>query len=277
MGDTAPRVARRHRDPAPGVPRSTARRARGATAATVLAGLTLLAACGDDDDQEAQGTTTTTTADATTTTAVDAATSTTEGAPSDHGVLDAAATARAWIAAIASGDDQQAMALVSDRSMEAIGGGDGYRENEIALAEGWGSWHVAERLEVTAVLLDERTSIVVLHGDVPQEGPPAESWAALPVVATPEGDRVEPFIQLGEPTVDPPASSEVAPEPSVTVDAPEGVTIHAGWDALGISPVLEGEVVSAQTLEPGVHGFVVVLQADDGRVMARTYLYRVEG
>ena len=251
----------------------------------LLAALSLaVVACGDDDDQEAQGVTTTTEATTSTSETPPQETTTTIESPSDHGIIDAEGTARDWIDAIATGDDERAMALVSDRAMEAFGGEDGYRENEIALAEGWGAWDFADPLEATEVTVDETLSIVVLHGDVPQEGPPDESWAALPVVATPEGDRVEPFVQLGEPEVQPPANTEIAP------DGPLQAYVLAGrevWfivdDGDAEVPALEGadgdqQVGTIQTsgLEPGLHAFIVVQRNDDG-VMARTYLYGVEG
>jgi hypothetical protein len=277
MADTTSRVTGRHRDPARHLPRSAAARHRRAAAIGVL--LVLTASCsGDDDgDSEAAGVTTTT-VESTTTTIETPPQETTTTTPQPT-IVDAAETARAWIAGIGGGDVDDAIALTSARALAAIGGEDGFRDEEIALAEGWGAWDFAEDLEVTAVPIDDSLSIVVLHGNVSQEGPPEESWAAIPVVATPDGDRVEPFVLLGEPTVDPPANSDVASTPTIDVDAPEGVALLAGWDALGISPVLRGDVASGTQLAPGLHAFVVVLDGrpDDRGVMARTYLYGVEG
>jgi hypothetical protein len=238
--------------------------------------LLALGACGDDDDDREAAATTTTNEATTTTTEAPPETTTTTAAPA---IADAAETARSWIAEIGGGDVEDAIALTSDRAMAAIGGEAGFRENEIALAEGWGAWDFAEDLEVTAIPIDDALSIVVLHGNVAQEGPPQESWAAIPVVATADGDRVEPFVQLGEPTVDPPANSDVPAQPDITAHVPDDVEVLAGFDALGISPVIvadgEARVVSSATLEPGLHAFVVVLRVDDGSVMARTFLYGV--
>src|SRR4051794_9275029 len=102
MGDTAPRFARRDRDPARGVPAPTGSRRR-ATAARGLRPLSLAvvlvaAACGGGGDKAAVTTTTTTAAPATTTSAP---TTSTSVAP--H-VVDAAGVATTWIQAIADGD-----------------------------------------------------------------------------------------------------------------------------------------------------------------------------
>jgi hypothetical protein len=240
--------------------------------ALALVPLLLVAACGDDDDDDATSSTTTTTEATTSTTETPPQSTTTTTAVS---IDDAAETARAWIAEIGGGDFEDAIALTSERALAAIGGEEGMRESEIALAEGWGAWDFAEALEVTAVEISPTLSIVVLHGNVSQEGPPEESWAAIPVVATPDGDRVEPFVLLGEPTVDPPANSDVDRFPVVSVDVPDGLDLRVGWDAGPITPVLEGEIRSTEELEPGLHAFVVVLRGEDGGVMARTFLYGV--
>jgi hypothetical protein len=278
MADTAPRHARRRRDPATRVPRSTARRAGGAAAAGLL--LIALVGCGDDDDKSSSPTTTA--APATTTTETPPATTTTTEAAAGLQVDDAIETARAWIAAVGGGDDAGAIALTSSRSLDAVGGEEGFREREIELAEGWGAWDFAENLSTQVVSIDDATSIVILHGDVPQEGPPDESWAALPVVATEDGDRVEPFVDLGNIEVDPPPNSVIAGDVRFSAYVLGGRDVYFVVDAGPVSePALQSADGDQQLAEhdvsgysPGLHALTVVLRNDDG-VMARTFLYTV--
>jgi hypothetical protein len=240
--------------------------------------IVLAAGCSGDDDDAV---TTTTTMALTTTTSLAPGTTT---APRGAALVDPADTARAWIAAIAGGDDEGAIALTSDRSLEAVGGADGFAEREIELAEGWGVWDSATAMEVTAVELPDApgVAIVILHGEAAHEGPPEEAWAALPVVATPDGDRVEPFIDLGTIEADPPANSEIPSSTSVRAFALVGRDVHT---------ILDNDVVQAQIgdadgdqqqatvevsdLEPGLHALTVVLTNEDG-VMAWTFPYVVE-
>ena len=245
-----------------------------------LGAVALLAAgCGDDDD-DASTTTSTTAADATTTTETPLATT----APGLT-VEDPVATARAWIDAIGAGDYDTVVALTSERSLAAFGGAEGVEENRTALAEGWGAWSHAEDLE-TATLppIGDAAAVVVLHGQVAQEGPPREAWAALAVVATVDGDRVEPFLDLGAITVDPPAGTEVAAQPRFTITAPTGVQVQAVIDAghsARVSQVASDEATTIEVaanvpLDPGLHVLTVVLR-DGADIMVRTFEYAVEG
>jgi hypothetical protein len=241
----------------------------------------LFAACGDDDDGDA---TTSTTADTSTTTEEPSTTSTTGTAAVEMDGADA--VVRDWITAVAAGDDDTAISLTAPRSMEAIGGPEGFVDSEIALAEGWGSWDAAEDLELTVVELDglSAAAIVVLHGEVALEAPPEERWTAVPVVATEDGPRVEPFLDLGHVEADPEGDTVIEPSPTFTafVLGNRDVSFVVD-DGDPVTPEVEGFDGDQQRashdwtgeLDPGVHGFTVVVTNDDG-IMARTFTYRVE-
>lgn len=252
---------------------------------TVLAlGITALlaAGCGDDDVEDA-GLTTTTNTPTTTTTETPPETTTTE--QPGAAIEDAAGTAEAWIAAVAAGDYDTVAALTSSRSLAAFGGREGIEEERTALAEGWGAWEHAEDLEVSTLPpIADGVVVVLLHGEVPQEGPPEEAWAAIPVVATDDGDRVEPFLQLGEPEVDPPPFTEISATPRFTVTAPAGMQVQAVVDddhPASVSQVEDADgdrvdVTVDQPLALGLHVLTVVLR-DGADVMVRTFEYPVAG
>ena len=244
-----------------------------------LAALALVA-CGDDDDDEASATTTT---EATTsTTGTPPAPTTTEVA--GVSLVDPEGVVRSWIAAIASGDDDRAIALTSPLSLEAFGGPEGFAEADTALAEGWGAWDFAEDLEVTAVELDPDTAIVVLHGLVSQEGPPREGWAAIPVVATEDGDRVEPFLDLGHVEADPPGGAAIESDHRFAAYVLGGRDVTFVVDTnQPVEPATQGADGDQQLaeldmsgLEPGLHVLTVVVRRD-AEIMARTFEYTVSG
>lgn len=179
-----------------------------------------------------------------------------------------------WVRAIADGEDDAAIALTSPRSLEVVGGAEGFHGMDIELAEGWGAWGRTDDQTVTSVELPSvpGTALVVFHGEVSQEGPPAESWAALPVVATVDGDRVEPFLDLGQVEVSPTSGASIAP------DANFGITGPAGADlcfVLDDGPSLGASALAAhEPLSPGLHSLTVVASTVDG-VSAQTFLYTV--
>ena len=245
-----------------------------------LAALALVA-CGDDDDVESAATTTT---EATTSTTRTPPAPTSTTAPAIGRVDDPASTVRSWIAAIAGGKDDVAIGLTAPLSLEAFGGPEGFVESETALAEGWGAWDHAEDLEVTAVELDAQTAIVVLHGMVSQEGPPREGWAAIPVVATEDGDRVEPFLDLGHVEADPPGGAQIESDHRFAAYVLGGrdVTFVVDTDEPAV-PSTEGADGDQQLaelevsgLEPGLHVLTVVVRRD-AEIMARTFEYTVPG
>lgn len=256
------------------------------TLALALAALLLLGACGDDDDDDAaDGAATTTTAEESTTSSTSA--TTTEPDVEAAGVVDATATVDAWLAALASGDDDEAIALVAPRSLEAFGGPEGFRERRIELAEGWEAWGHATGVEMTAVAVPGTpdTEIVILHGEVAQEGPPEERWTSIPVVATADGDRVEPFLDLGNVEIHPASDTEIAATPTFEAYVLGGrdVTFVVD-DGDATTPALEGAdgdqqkgtLALDEPLPPGRHALTVVLWNADG-VMTRTFNYSVDG
>jgi hypothetical protein len=244
--------------------------------AAALAVVALAGACAGDDDDAASRTTTTTS----TTRPSISTTSTTE--PKGPRVQDAVATAKAWLAAVASGDDDTAVSLLSTRSRDAIGGLDGYRARKIELAEGWGAWGRATDAELSAHTLPypPDVEIVILHGSVSQEGPPRESWNALPVVATDDGDRVEAFLDFG-PMTSEPAEGGTLEEGDVlkvtTASARDVYFIIDDGDA--VTPVLED--VSdrgatwdyAPTLDAGLHAVTAVVTGNG--TQARRFEFNV--
>jgi hypothetical protein len=248
-----------------------------AIVAVLALALTLaLAACGDDDDSSSAATTTTTSeAPATSST-------TTTAAPAGPQVTDAVGTAKAWLQAIADGDDDRAIALTSQRSLDQVGGPDGFKKMDIELAEGWGAWGRAGGVEMTAHGLEfpKDVAIVVLHGMVSQEGPPRESWNALPVVATADGDRVEAFVDLGSVTVEPAEGSTVADGDQLAVTTTAGFdTWFIVDDGDTVMPALKDVDETGATwlseplssIEPGVHSLTVIVVRDG--IMARSFEY----
>lgn len=253
------------------------------TLALALVALTVAAGCGDDDTKT-DAATTTSTPTSTTSAPLPTTSSTTSAGPE---LADASGTAEQWIQAIADGDDDGAIALTSSRSLDAVGGPDGFKEREIELAEGWGAWGRAGSKDVTLVPVPypPGTAIVVLHGEVSQEGPPQESWAGLPVVATDEGDRVEPFGDLGAVEVTPPGGSTITPDQDFSSVTPAGSDVYFVIDDReAITPALssvDGERITSSfsggaPLPPGLHALTVVVANEEG-VMARTFTYQVSG
>ncbi|HYD10898.1 MAG TPA: hypothetical protein VEA78_12425, partial [Acidimicrobiales bacterium] len=238
--------------------------------------LVLLVACGGDgDDKDAAPSSTTTTTDAPSTTS--STTTTTEAPVVEEG--KPATVALEWVTAIADGDDARAQELVSPRSMAAIGGVESWPEYEIPLAEGWGAWGHGGVEVITADITDGVWA-VTFHGEISQEGPPAESWSTLLVVATEAGLRVEPFLDLG--TVEPGPESGAAIEPTHEFSAfvPGGREVALLVDGELVDTTVEsadGDMQRAfaeHTLDPGLHGFAIVVWNESG-AMARSVVYTV--
>jgi hypothetical protein len=246
--------------------------------AIAVALATILAACGGDDSSSADKTTTTST------TATSSTTTSTSAAPAGPQVKDAAGTVRAWLRAVADGDDATAVAMLSERSLAKIGGADGYQKMKLELAEGWGAWGRAEGIELTARTLPfpKDVAVVVLHGDVSQEGPPRESWNALPVVATPDGDRVEAFLDFGAITSDPAEGGTIAAGDVIKITTATSsdtfVILDTGDPAMpSLLDVDESGATwgySPESLDAGLHALTVVI-AGDG-IQVRRFEYSVD-
>ena len=235
----------------------------------------LLAACGDDDDSAAS--TTTTTSHTTTTSST-----TTSTAPA-HAVSDATGTAKHWLAAVAKGDDTTALGLLSDRSLAKIGGADGWQKMKIELAEGWGAWGRADGVEMTAHALPfpKDVSIVVLHGEVSQEGPPQETWNALPIVATDHGDRVEAFLDVADVTVDPKEGGDLneADEVKITTSTSDDVYVLIDDQDAAMPELRDVDASGAHwglvppSLDAGLHAITVVVTGNG--IQASRFEYTV--
>lgn len=238
----------------------------------------VLASCSDDDnDERADGSTTTTS-----TTEAPASSSTTSTTEAVVEEAEPATVALEWVGAIADGDDATAIGLTSPRSMAAIGGGSGWHEMEIALAEGWGAWGHSEDVEVVTADVAGGVWAATLHGTVSQEGPPEESWTTLVVVDTEDGLRVEPFLDLGNVELDPASGSAIEPTHTFSAFVLAGREVALLVDGELVDATVEGadgdqqHAVSEQTNDPGLHGFAVVVWNDTG-VMARSAVYTVPG
>ena len=238
---------------------------------------TLVAACGGGKHDSRSDA-----ASATTSTAPRASTSTTSTTPA-RAVTDAAGAAKRWLTAVAKGDDQTALALLSPRSLAKIGGAGGWQKMKIELSEGWGAWGRADGVEMTAraLLFPKDVMIVVLHGNVSQEGPPRESWNALPVVATDSGDRVEAFLDVATVTVDPKEGGELVDgdEVKITTSTSNDVYVLVD-DQPAVMPELRDVDASGAhwglvppALPPGLHAVTVVLTGDG--VQATRFEYTV--
>jgi hypothetical protein len=198
--------------------------------------------------------------------------------------FDPVDAAQRWVDAIANGDDDVMIDLIASRSLEAYGGEQAVRDDEIALAEGWGAWSHSDDLDLTPITIDHTTSVVVFHGTVSQEGPPEEGWAALPVVVTDEGARVEPFLDLGHVEAHPDQGSAIERDQRFSAYVLGGRDVRfVVDDNPAVEPALQGADGDQQLgeydfsgLEPGSHALTVVLFNDDG-VMARTFEYLLPG
>jgi hypothetical protein len=229
----------------------------------VLALALALAACGGKGDDDAAPATTTTTRRAATT-----STSTSSTAPS-RTVADAKGTAKRWLTAVAQGDDATALGLLSSRSLAKIGGPDGWKKMKIELAEGWGAWGRAEGVEMTAQSLPfpKDVAVVVLHGEVSQEGPPQESWNALPIIATADGDRVEAFLDVADVSVDPKEGGDLndADELKITTSTSDDVFALIDDQAAAMPELRDVDASGAHwglvppSLDPGLHAVTVVV------------------
>jgi hypothetical protein len=187
-----------------------------------------------------------------------------------------------WLRAVADGDDDAALALMSQRSIDAVGGPAGFKKMDIELAEGWGAWGRAHVAAMTRTFtFPKDVAVVVLHGDVSQEGPPRESWQAMPVVRTDDGQiRVEPFLDLGTVTPDPAEGSAIKEGDQLAVTT---TTSSDTWfvvdDGAAFMPALKDVTdKGARWLSPplsgitsGVHSLAVVVVGDG--IMARSFEY----
>lgn len=230
----------------------------------LLATALLLAGCGKHDKPRATATTTTTRR-------ATSSSSTSSTAPA-RTVVDAVGTAKRWLAAVANGDDDTALQLLSPRSLAKVGGAEGWKKMKIELSEGWGAWGRADGVELKSrtVPFPKDVAIVILHGEVSQEGPPQESWNALPVIATDAGDRVEAFLDIGTVSVDPKDGSEVAEGDEVKITTSTSDDLYVLVDDLPAAmPQLRdvdgagahwGFVVPA--LDPGLHSITAIVSGD---------------
>lgn len=233
--------------------------------------------CSGDDDAAAPTTTTTTS-----TSTSNSSTTTSSTVAAGPQIKDATGTVRSWLTAVATGDDDTAIALLSQRSLDKIGGRAGFEKMSIELSEGWGAWGRASGVELTdhRIKFPTNVAIVVLHGSVSQEGPPRESWNAMPVVATADGDRVEPFLDLGAVHVDPAAGSKIADDQQLAAitESPSD-TWFVLDDAEAFMPALKDVTEQGarwlspplKGIEPGVHSLAVVVVGDG--IMARSFEY----
>lgn len=255
--------------------------------ALLTLGALTLAACGDDADEAATETTTTT------------APSTTTTGQEDQGIDDPAPditveaaddTVRAWVAALAEGDLEEAWDLTAERSRAAIGGFEAFTDLRSALAEGFGAWASAEDGAFSVVPVetdgDDALSVVILRGTIPQEGPPAPAADAVPVRTTSEGSLVEPFLDLGAVEHQPPPGSPISPTAALVAIVPTLADVQFVVDDREAevpetedapSDLRRASLELDVPLEPGPHSLTVVLTTPQGEIATSTALYPVEG
>jgi hypothetical protein len=238
--------------------------------------LLALVACSDDDDGDKAASTTTSTTE-TTTSSSSSTTSTTEAVVEEG---EPSTVALDWVQAIAAGEDDEAIALTSPRSLAAIGGEDGWHDMEIELAEGWGAWGNTDDVEVVTDDVTDGVWTATFHGSVAQEGPPEESWSTLVVVVTDDGLRVEPFLDLGNVELDPESGASIEPTHTFSAFVLGGREVALLVDGALVDATIESadgdqqHASASHTMDPGLHGFAVVVWNDTG-VMARSAVYTV--
>ena len=239
--------------------------------------LLALVACSDDDDDDAKAASTTTSTTEATTSSSSSTTSTTEAIVEEG---EPATVALDWVRAIAAGEDDAAIALTSPRSLDAIGGEAGWHDMEIELAEGWGAWGNTDDVEVVTADVTDGVWTATFHGSVAQEGPPEESWSTLVVVDSDDGLRVEPFLDLGNVELDPSSGASIEPTHTFSAFVLAGREVTLLVDGELVDTTIEGadgdqqHATASQTMDPGLHGFAVVVWNDTG-VMARSAVYTV--
>lgn len=237
--------------------------------------LLALVACSDDDGNVASTTTTSTTE---VTASSSSATTSTTDAVVEEG--EPATVVLEWVQAIAAGEDDAAIALTSPRSLAAIGGEDGWHDMEIELAEGWGAWGNTDDVDVVTEDVTDGVWTATFHGSVAQEGPPEESWSTLVVVATDDGLRVEPFLDLGNVELDPASGTSIEPTHTFSAFVLGGREVALLVDGKLVDATVESadgdlqHATASHTMDPGLHGFAVVVWNDTG-VMARSAVYTV--
>jgi hypothetical protein len=252
----------------------------------------VLAGCADDAEVGAPGTTTTTTTtpSSTTTTTADGPNQGIDDTAPPVTVETADDTVRAWVAALAEGDLEEAWGLTAEPSRVAIGGFEAFTDMRSALAEGFGAWAGTDNATFSIVPLetggDEALSVVILRGTILQEGPAAPAADAVPVRTTAEGSLVEPFLDLGEVEHQPPPGTAIPADPTLVAFVPALRDVRFVFDDRGAeTPATEGADGDQQRaslelgvlLEPGPHSLTVVLTTPEGEVATSTALYSVEG
>ena len=239
--------------------------------------LLALVACSDDGDADDKAASTTTSTTAASTSSSSSTTSTTDAVVEEG---QPATVALEWVQAIAAGEDDAAIALTSPRSLAAIGGEEGWHDMEIELAEGWGAWGNADDVEVVTEDVTDGVWTATFHGSVAQEGPPEESWSTLVVVATDDGLRVEPFLDLGNVELDPASGASIEPTHTFSAFVLGGREVALLVDGTRVDATVESadgdqqHASASHTMDPGLHGFAVVVWNDTG-VMARSAVYTV--
>ncbi len=199
---------------------------------------------------------------------------------------DPAATATAWIAALAAGDLDRAAKLMASASLDYVDARGGLAAFGAELTEGWGAWQQADERRVWSVggrFADgSEATVVVLTGTVSQEG--MTERRAMALLTVPEGGRhlVHPFaaperIGFVVPRAD--FVDQVAPTVPFELATPEGFEVLLFLD--GSAP-LPGEVTAgpdrltftaSAAPEPGEHVLTALYRSDAGELGAQAVLF----
>ena len=180
------------------------------TLTAVAAGLLLVACSAATDDPRSSTPPTSTMTDQTRSTppatSIPGTTTTVPSAPTsgpeeeadpDDPLVQAVGAFQTWVDHLAAGDHQEAWDAMAPTSQAAVGEELFFDSMVFEMAEGWGSWSVAEdvlyRLEVDAA----GRTLLWVSGTISPEGMTEDREVAVPMIETDTGFLVSPFEEFG--------------------------------------------------------------------------------
>lgn len=221
---------------------------------------------------------------------------TAEPPPPPSFVVKAESAARQWTRALLTRDADLAWSLLAEPSRKVAGGRGGFDARFTELAEGWGAWGAAEDISYRVIdLLDvgsaqklpaplPQLAVVVLSGQLSQEGVTTFSTVSLPVRGTTDKAELDPFSDF-EIELDKPDGARTGPGNVLGAYAPSGARV---WfvidDRHPVGPDksdgADGDqqhatLAPAPPLSPGRHSITVVALRVDGAVASRSATYTV--
>lgn len=211
-------------------------------------------------------------------------------------VVEAESAARQWTHALLTRDADLAWSLVAEPSRKVTGGRAGFDARFTELVEGWGAWGAADDISYRVVdSLDDgsgqklpaalpRLAVVVLSGEIAQEGARTFRTVSLPVRGTPDKAEVDPFSDFGI-ELDELDGARTGSGSVLGAYAPSGARV---WfvidDRQPVGPDRSEDAdgdqqhatfTPAPPLSPGRHSFTVVVLRVDGAVASHSATYTV--